>query len=65
MERGSANGVGAGGFDRAWVRPGLSPVCRPFLDYLRSESIELARALALQGELKWWGGDGRVGVGGW
>ena len=56
MERGSANGVGAGGFDRAWVRPELSPVCRPFLDYLRGERIELARALALQGKLKWWGG---------
>ena len=52
MERGTTNSGGAGGFDRAWVHPELSPVCRPFLDYSRSERGELVRALALQGELQ-------------
>ena len=43
--------VGVKGFVCAWVRPGLSHVCRPFLDILRCERLEVVHALALQGEL--------------
>ena len=44
---------------RARVRPGLSPVYRPFLHLLRCERLELARAFALHGELSWdAGGEG-------